>query len=112
MKIGIDISQVIYGTGVSNYIKNLCINLLKTDNENNYILFGAALRGYPKLKEFANSVQDFPNVKCKILPIPNFILELLFNRLRIFPIEKIIGPVDIFYSFNLTHSQNKNKKGD
>lgn len=110
MKIGIDISQIIYGTGASNYIKNLCVNLLKIDEENEYILFGAALRGYPKLKVFADTLQNYPNVKFKILPIPNFVLEVLFNRFRIFPIEKFVGAVDVFHSSDWTQPKVKSKE--
>ena len=37
MRIGIDVSQVVYGTGVSNYTKELVKNLLKVDKENEYV---------------------------------------------------------------------------
>lgn len=110
MKIGIDISQIIYGTGASNYIKNLCVNLLKIDDENEYIFFGAALRGYPKLKEFAKSLENYPNVKFKILPIPNFLVEVLFNRFRVFPIEKFLGYVDVFHSSDWTQPKVKSQE--
>lgn len=109
MKIGIDISQIIYGTGAANYIKNLCKNLLKIDSSNEYVLFGAALRGYPKLKEIQKTLENYTNVKFKILPIPNFIIEVLFNRLRFFPIEKFIGVVDIFHSSDWTQPKVKSK---
>ena len=39
MKIAIDISQIVYGTGVSTYTENLIKNLLKIDKENEYLLF-------------------------------------------------------------------------
>ena len=44
MKIGIDISQVVYGTGVSNYTRNLLEALLVLDKDNEYITFGGSLR--------------------------------------------------------------------
>lgn len=110
MKIGIDVTQVIYGTGVSSYTKNLCQNLLKIDDKNEYILFGGALRGYPKLKEFAREFGHYPNVSFKFVPIPNTILEFLQNRLRLLPIEKFIGNIDIFHSSDWT--QPKIKSGN
>ena len=47
MKIGIDVSQVPYGTGVSYYTKELIRSLLEVDKENEYLLFG----GYPWIKQ-------------------------------------------------------------
>lgn len=38
MKIAIDISQIVYGTGVSVYTKSLVENLLKIDEDNEYLL--------------------------------------------------------------------------
>jgi len=109
MKIGIDVTQVIYGTGVSMYTKNLCQNLLKIDGENEYILFGASLRNYHKLKEFINTIASYPNVKFKIVPIPNSIIQILFNKIRILPIEKFIGNVDIFHSSDWTQPKIKSQ---
>ena len=43
MKIGIDISQVPYGTGVSYYTKELIRSLLEVDKENECLLFGGYL---------------------------------------------------------------------
>ena len=53
MKIGIDITQVIYGTGVSVYTKNLVKELLKLDTKNQYLLFGGSLRQKALLKLWA-----------------------------------------------------------
>ena len=38
MRVAIDISQIVYETGVSHYVKNLVTNLLKIDKENHYVL--------------------------------------------------------------------------
>jgi len=56
MKIGIDISQIVYGTGVSVYTQNLVENLLKIDKKNEYILFFSSLR-----RKFPISNFQFPN---------------------------------------------------
>ena len=102
MKIGIDISQIVYGTGVSTYTKKLVENLLKIDKKNEYILFGSSLRGRKKLHDFEKSLENSKNCQVKIASIPPTILEILANRLRIFPIEKFIGQVDIFHSSHWT----------
>ena len=90
MKIAIDISQVIYGTGVSVYTKNLVDNLLKIDHENEYILFAGSLR------RKADILSMFPSAK--VFPIPPTLADLLWNRLHTFPIEKLIGQVDVFHT--------------
>ena len=102
MKIGIDISQIVYGTGVSTYTKKLVENLLKIDDKNEYILFGSSLRARKKLKDFANSLKEYKNLEVKLASIPPTILELLWNKLHLYPIEKFIGKVDVFHSSNWT----------
>jgi glycosyltransferase involved in cell wall biosynthesis len=102
MKIGIDISQIVYGTGVSVYTQNLVENLLKIDNKNEYIFFGASLRSKNKLKKFEKRIKKYKNAQIKLISIPPSVLEILWNRLRIFPLEKFIGKVDIFHSSDWT----------
>ncbi|HSX18649.1 MAG TPA: glycosyltransferase family 1 protein [Candidatus Saccharimonadales bacterium] len=109
MKIAIDVSQIVYGTGVSNYIKNLVENLLKIDQENQYILFGSSLRSYSKLGEFAAGLNQYKNVEFKFIHFPPTILEPLMNTLRIVPIEKFIGEVDIFHSSDWTQPKVKSQ---
>ena len=98
MKIGIDISQVVYGAGVSNYTSQLVEHLAKIDKRNEYILFGASLRGIGKFRDLKEKLTDHHNFQFKIVPIPPTILEILWNRLHIFPIEKFVSDVDIFHS--------------
>lgn len=98
MKIGIDVSQVVYGTGVANYTRNLAKNLLEIDKKNQYVLFGSSTRSRKKLKDFAKSLEKFENFEFKIAPYPPMILEFLWNRLHLYKIEKFIGEVDVFHS--------------
>lgn len=109
MKIGIDISQIVYGTGVSTYTKKLVENLLKIDTKNQYILFGSSLRSKGKLLAFTNQFENFKNVEVKIVSFPPTILEFLWNRLHILPIEKFIGEVDVFHSSDWTQPPIKSK---
>lgn len=100
MRIGIDISQIVYqGTGVANYTKNLVENLLKIDHENEYVFFFASLRR--KIESLKLKSKNH-NVKLKAFKIPPTLLDILWNQLHICPIEWFIGPVDVFLSSDWT----------
>jgi len=90
MKIAIDVSQVVYGTGVSSYTENLVNNLLKIDKENEYLLFAGTLRRKQDV------LKVFP--QARVFPIPPTLANILWNRFHILPIEKLIGNVDVFHS--------------
>lgn len=95
MKVGIDISQIVYeGTGVATYTKNLIEWLLKVDQKNNYVFFGSSLRRRQK----------------GFWPIPPTVLDILWNRLHILPVENFIGKVDVFHSSDWTQPPTKAKK--
>jgi len=97
MKIAIDISGVVYGTGVSVYTENLVRNLLSIDKENEYVLFGGSLRRAGELREFANSLRG-RSLQGKIFPIPPTLADLIWNKLHIVPIDLFTGKVDVFHS--------------
>lgn len=90
MKIAIDISQIVYGTGVSVYTKNLVDNLLAVDKENEYILFAGSLRRRGEI------LSIYPSAK--VFPIPPTIADLLWNRIHKLPIEKFVGNIDVFHT--------------
>ncbi len=97
MRIGIDISQLAYqGTGVSNYLTGLVEGLLEADQENDYVLFYSSFR-----RGFNPSVINFKsnaNTTVKQFKFPPTVLDFLWNRLHIMPIEDLIGEVDMFLS--------------
>ncbi len=109
MKIGIDISQLAYGnTGVANYLKGFVEGLLEVDRENEYVLFYSSLR-----KNFQFSIFNFQsnsNVSIKQFKFPPTILDLLWNKLHIMPIEALIGDVDLFISSDWTEPPTKKAK--
>lgn len=107
MKIAIDISQVVYGTGVSVYTKNLVENLIRIDKKNEYILFGGTLRRRQELSNFLAKFTDNKNVKTRIFSIPPTGFEFLFNRFRFLPIEALIGQIDLFHSSDWTQPKSK-----
>jgi len=90
LKIAIDISQIVYGTGVSVYTRKLIETLLTLDRENEYVLFAGAFRRRQEILE------AFPN--SKVFPIPPIAADFIWNRLHTFPIEKLIGEVDVLHT--------------
>lgn len=101
MKIGIDISQMAYSnTGVANYLGYLIDNLLKVDDKNEYVLFYSSLRTNFQPSTFNFQLNN--NVSIRKFKIPQSVLDLLWNKLHIMPIERFIGDVDIFISSDWT----------
>ncbi|GDX61853.1 hypothetical protein LBMAG33_1630 [Candidatus Levyibacteriota bacterium] len=91
MKIGIDLSQTAFEeTGVSNYTLRLVEKMIKNDKKNEYIIFFASLRKKLKLKISSS------NIIVKTFPISPSMLDFLWNKIHIFPIEWFIGNIDIF----------------
>jgi glycosyltransferase involved in cell wall biosynthesis len=106
MKIAIDISPIIYGTGVSVYTKNLVENLLSIDKENQYLLFGGSLRRQNELRDYVGSLNN-KNIQRNILPTPPLLADVVWNRLHIFPIENIVGNIDVFHASDWTQPPAK-----
>lgn len=102
MKIGIDISQTVYGTGVGNFVLHLVEKLTEVDSENDYILFGSSLRQRGMLIALRNTYKGKKHVSFKIYPFPPAFLDLVWNRVHVFPIENFIGDVDVFISSDWT----------
>lgn len=100
MKIGIDVSQVIYGTGVSFYTKSLVKHLLEVDRENNYLLCGGSLRRLPELYRFAKSLKG--NFKTRFLPLPPKATDFIWNVVHFPKVELLTGKIDVFHTSDWT----------
>ncbi len=108
MKIGIDVSQVVFGGGVGVYTRELVKALFKVDQENEYILFFSSLRRqFPGLQVGALA---HSRVKIKKFKIPPTGLDFLWNKLHIAPIEWFIGEIDVFHSSDWTQPPTKKAK--
>jgi Glycosyltransferase Family 4 len=109
MKIGIDISQLAYErTGVANYLGKLVESLVTRDKENEYVLFFSSMR-----RNFQFSIFNFQsnaNVSIKQFKLPPSLLDLLWNRLHVLPIESLIGDVDVFITSDWTEPPAKKAK--
>lgn len=99
MKVGFDLSQIAHVGGVGVYTKNLAEHLSDIPNLDMKFFYSSLRKPYRG---------NFKNVKT--YPIPPTILELLFNQLRVFSIENLIGDVDIFHSSDWIQPPTKAKK--
>jgi glycosyltransferase involved in cell wall biosynthesis len=109
MKIGIDISQSIYnGTGVAEYVNRLVEKLLEMDEEHEYVLFFSHHK--VNIQDLRFTTQESSNVTIKSFPLPISVLEFLWNRLHIVPIEWFIGDVDVFYTSDWVEPPTRNAK--
>jgi glycosyltransferase involved in cell wall biosynthesis len=102
MKIGFDVSQAVYGTGVSDYTINLITALQKNLSADQLILFGSALRRYNDLSRL------YP--KAKLLHFPPASMHLLWNLLHLVNVETFIGRVDVFHSSDWTQPPGRAAK--
>ena len=102
MVIGIDISQIVYKTGVSNYLLQLVLHMIKTNKTDKFILFGSSLRQRQVFMKLKKDIAKFPYVEVKIFPFPPIVLDIMWNKLHVLPIEWFIGKVDVFISSDWT----------
>ena len=97
MRIAIDVSQVVYGTGVSKYTKNLVTSLLTIDKRNDYLLIGGVVRRRKDLSKFFNSLKP-RKFNTKQFPISPSMANFIWNKIHILPIEFFTGKIDVFHS--------------
>lgn len=97
MRIGIDISQIVYQTGVSRYTVELVENLLKIDQENQYVLWAGSLRQRSLIKAFAAKLPR--KVKLVLTPLSPKLADWAFNRLDL-PLG--LENIDVFHASNWT----------
>lgn len=120
MRIGIDISQLAYtNTGVANYLQNLVEEILHQNSEHEFVLFFSSLRGsFPNSKiwetkpslKVNSSFVGAKEVTIKQFKFPSILLDILWNKLHILPIEWLIGNVDVFISSDWTQPPSNAKK--
>jgi glycosyltransferase involved in cell wall biosynthesis len=99
LKVGFDISQLAHHGGVATYTQNLASHL-QSQKDLEMIFFYSSLR-----KPYRGNLK---NVKKFKLP-PSF-FEVLFNKMRNVPIERFLGPTDVFHSSDWVQPPSKAKK--
>lgn len=101
MKIGIDISQIVYtGTGIARYTKNLVASL--SDLGVDLHLFGAAFNRLTQLNQLYDASIKNSRTTKYFYPIPPKLLHILWNRWHTFSVDHLIKPVDIFHTSDWT----------
>jgi len=111
MIIGIDISQIVYKTGVSRYTRELVKNLLKIDKDNQYKLYAGVLKQFPAVLNFIKELKaEGYKFQSYIYPIPPKFAEKYWNRWRVMDIERLIGKVDVFHCSDWTQPRCRGKK--
>lgn len=105
LKIAIDVSPVIYGIGTSVYTQSLVRSLLEIDKKNQYLLFGGSLRRADEIKAFFNSLGG--NYLGRVFPIPPTLANIIWNKLGVLPVERLVGEVDVFHSSDWTQPPSK-----
>lgn len=99
MKVGFDISQTAHFGGVAIYTQNLADQLIKTPGLQMSFFYTSLRKPY---RGNLSGVRSFP--------IPPTLAEVVFNRLRFFKIENIIGNIDIYHSSDWMQPPTKAKK--
>ena len=99
LKIGMDISQMAHTGGVGVYTKKLAEELSRIEGLE-MVYFYSSLR-----KPYSGNLKNVRKYK-----LPPTLFEMLFNKWRNVPIEKFIGPVDVFHSSDWIEPPTKAKK--
>lgn len=104
MRIALDITPIFQDrpTGVSYYCASVINALVLCHDKHEYILFGVCPRGLrEKIEVQLNLIA--PQLKRKILYVPQKIQASLLNAMQVLPlslIDSLIGPVDIIHQFD------------
>jgi len=103
MKIGIDISQIVYkGTGVARFTEGLLNAILDNDKKNGWVFLFSSLRQKLDRKIEEKIVKKgFKLIKIRLPPT---ILSFLWNKLHCYPLEKIVGDLDWFITSDWTEA--------
>lgn len=113
-RIGLDISVLSdkNKTGVGVYTYGLIKSILEQNRKDKFILFGfSTLDTFEYLKNI--EFKKYPNVEIKVIKMPAKIFRtvfLLWQKIGWPKIEDLIGPVDIYHSFNFYLPPQKNGK--
>src|SRR3989344_1632562 len=96
MRVGIDVSSVVYGTGVSQYT----LELIRHLPEESTVPVGFSLRRQAELSRL------IPH--CSIYPIPPSVLHVLWNKFHVLSFDNFIpGHFDIYHSSDWAQAPSK-----
>jgi len=101
MRVGFDVSQAIFGTGVSDYTIDLFKALEKNFTQDQFLPIGFSLRRQKEIKKLFLNAKTFP--------IPPTALDFLWNRWHILDIDQFTGPIDVYHSSDWTQGPSAAK---
>lgn len=109
MKIGLDVSSLVYRRGVSRYTSNLMLALLDLPDLE-LLLYGNSLRAHAQLeaelrKKLKNTLPDKYQLFLGKIP-PRILAKLWHLGLR--PIKKTMPQVEVFHSWDWLQPPDKN----
>jgi glycosyltransferase involved in cell wall biosynthesis len=97
MRIGIDISSIPYGTGVSRYTANLVRALIPHLVQDQLILFGSSFRQKQAISSYIQNLNS--KIQSHLYPFPPSLTSFLFNSLHL-PISWFTGSLDVFHAWD------------
>ncbi len=108
MRIGLDVSQIVYkGTGVSRYTEGLINAILDFKSNDEWLFFFSSRPKFPSYLERKIKEGNFKLIK---LPIPPRVLSFLFNDLHKIKIDWFTGKLDWFITSDWTEPPSNCKK--
>jgi glycosyltransferase involved in cell wall biosynthesis len=109
MNVGIDVTSLIYGRGVSRYTANL-VKALAKRRDIKLSLYGSSFRQKTRLQKLAeNVISDVatrPQIKIQSIP-PSF-QNVLWNWVGQNKIKKVFPRLDVFHSWDWLQPPDKN----
>ena len=100
MKIAVDVTGSLYtGTGVANYYHHLVPLLRSLESANQFLFFGYSLRRRAEL-----TLAD------RTFPLPPSLMDIVWNRLHVFPVERLIGDCDLLHSWDYIQPPTRKAK--
>lgn len=107
MQIGIDVSSLVYGRGVSRYTSNIVRALLEKKDVN-LSLYGSSWRQFSTLQSEVKKLKQFgtPN-QIALQKLPPKMLQLGW-RMGLNPIKDHLPKVDVFHSWDWIQPPDKN----
>jgi glycosyltransferase involved in cell wall biosynthesis len=107
MTIAIDISQVVYETGVSTYTRNLVTGLSQVP-QLHLCVFGGTLRRRSALNTFISTLPT--TVSSTIFPLAPSLLDFFWNRLHSFPPDWVLPHYDVLHTSDWTEPPTSRPK--
>jgi glycosyltransferase involved in cell wall biosynthesis len=108
MRIGFDITPILYQRGVSRYTHNL-IQALIDEKGIDLSLFGSSLRQHQQLLDYAEKTkQRAPSTQTNIRRLPPSALEFSWHYLGLPKISQHLPGMDVFHSWDWLQPPDKN----